>query len=100
MITDTDIKKMKKVFTTKDELPRSIREEFEAQKPEWVRVITENVTKALGDKIDLMYLKLDKFIGDIKDKREVQEIHQGDHDRMNTRLERLEKKTSLPPLVD
>ncbi len=100
MITDADIQKMKKVFATKDDLPRSLREELEAQKPEWVRVITETVTKALGDKIDLMYVKLDKFIGDIKDKREVQEMHQGDHDRMSTRLDRLEKKTNLSPFVD
>ncbi len=109
MITEADIKKMQKVFATKDDLkrfatkddlPRSIREELEAQKPEWVRVISETVTKALGDKLDKHYVLLDKTFGEVKSMREVQEIHQGDHDRMNNRLERLEKKVNLPPFVD
>lgn len=100
MITDTDIKKMKKVFATKDDLKSSIRQELVAQKPEWVREITESITNALGKKIDKMYVKLDKFIGDIETKRTEQTLHDGNHQVIDRRLTRLEKHNKLLPFVD
>lgn len=91
---------MKKVFATKNDLPRSIREELEAQKPEWVRVISERVTKDIGDKLDKHYVLLDKTFGEVKAMRETQQMHHGDHNRIDSRLDRLEKKANLPPFVD
>lgn len=51
-------------------LRHTIREELELVKPDWIREITDAVTHAVGDKIDKMYVKLDKFIGEIKARRE------------------------------
>ena len=52
------------------------------------------------DKFDKVMQKLDKFVGDIEAKRETQELHQSQHDRADKRLERVENKLHLPPLVD
>lgn len=100
MLDDSDIKKMTKVFATKHDLSRIIRDELEAQKPEWVRVIVETVTKILGDKIDKMYTKLDTFIGEIKARREEQTLHQGQHHQIEERLSRVEKKIRFSSIAD
>lgn len=52
------------------------------------------------DKLDLINEKLDTFIGEIKTKREEQTLHSGNHDRIDKRLERLEKNANLLPLAD
>ncbi len=51
-------------------------------------------------KFDQVMEKLDKFVGEIQTKRQEQIMHQGNHDRVDNRLERLEKKVNLPPFVD
>lgn len=108
-ITDADVTKLKKTFATKDDLKRfatkdelgqRIRHELEAQKPEWVCEITDAVVHALGDKIDKMYVKLDKFIGEIQTRRTEDKLHTKDHDRVHKRLDRVEKHAGLPPYVD
>lgn len=91
---------MKKKSKKIDDTRQSIRDELNAQKPEWVREITESVAKALGEKIDKIYVKLDKFIGEMKAFREGQELHQGQHDQVDARLTRVEKKLNLPAIVD
>ena len=90
-VTKKDLKKALRNHPTHVDFRRSIREELELQKPEWV----EAITKAVSEKIDRMYEKLDAFIGDIKDKRDVQELHDEDHVTMNHRLEALEKRVGL-----
>lgn len=108
MITDTDVKKiktgLKDTFVSKPELKQvvrdEVRDELSLQKPEWIREITESVTKALGEKIDKMYIKLDLFIGEIRTRREEQTLHDGSHQRIDKRLARLEKDTHLPPFAD
>lgn len=40
--------------------------------------------------------KLDKFVGDIEDKREEQTLHDNDHQRIDQRLNRVEKHLNLP----
>jgi len=55
----------------------------------------ETITKI--DKIDT---RLDTFIGEIKTKREEQTLHDGDHQRIDKRITRLEKNAHLVPLVD
>jgi len=47
-----------------------------------------------------MNTKLDAFIGDIKAKREEQELHTNSHDRLDARVTRLEKNAKLLPLAD
>lgn len=49
-------------------------------------------------KLDAMNTKLDAFIGEIKTKRQVQEIHQHQHDVIDERIERVEKKLRLSPI--
>lgn len=47
-----------------------------------------------------IFEKLDKFLGDIKAKREEQTLHTGDHQRIDLRISRLEKHVKLMPLAD
>ena len=81
-------------------LAQTVRGELDAVKDDWIRQITDSVVKALGEKIDKMYVKLDKFVGDIQDKRQAQELHQGDHDQLDRRVSRVEKKLNFSPLAD
>ena len=69
-------------------------------KSEFLPSLAKAVQDGLSKKLDNISTKLDKFVGDIEDKREAQELHQGQHDTANRRLTRLEKKLSLPPLAD
>lgn len=52
------------------------------------------------EKYDNVMKKLDTFIGEVKARREEQTLHAGDHDRIDRRVSRVEKKLNLPPLVD
>ena len=69
MVTDADVNKIKEglkdTLVTKQDVREivrdEVRDELALQKPEWVREITESVKKALGEKIDKMYVKLDTF---------------------------------------
>lgn len=88
---------MKKKHLIVDKTRLSVRDELNAQKPEWVREITESVTHALGDKIDKMYTKLDTFIGEIKVKREEQQLHSGQHKTIDDRLDTIEKHVGISP---
>lgn len=105
MITDADVKKLKAVFVSKDDLKspsihdqlkKTVRDELDAVKPDCVREITDSVTTALGDKIDKMYVKLDSFIGEIKTRREEDTLHTKQHDDITDRLKTVEKKLGLP----
>lgn len=85
-------------FVTKDGVRDVVREELNAVESDWIRKITDSVTKALGEKIDKMYVKLDTFIGEIKARRAEQDLHQGQHDKIAQRLDRLDSHTGLSPL--
>lgn len=88
---------MKKKKSLSDPVRVAIGAELEAQKPEWVREITESITHALGDKIDKMYVKLDTFIGEIKARREEQTLHSDQHKTVNDRLDVVEKHVGISP---
>ena len=49
-------------------------------------------TKAHFDK------RMDELMGEVQAMRDEQTLHQGQHDEINDRLDRLEKHTNLPPL--
>jgi len=51
-------------------------------------------------KYDKVMEKLDKFVGDMKYKREAQELHTGDHQRIDKRVTRVESHLNLPPFAD
>lgn len=89
--TKDDLKR----FATKDDLPSAIRKELNAQKPELVREITESVTSSLSAKIDLMYEKLDSFIGEIKARREEDTLHTKTREEINDRLNTIEHKLDI-----
>ncbi|MEK7544079.1 MAG: hypothetical protein AAB557_04375 [Patescibacteria group bacterium] len=84
-----------KAFATKDDTKSFIREELVRNEPELIRKITDNVKEALGEKIDKMYIKLDSFIGDIKARREEQDIHSLDHSRIHDRFERIDQHLGI-----
>jgi len=52
------------------------------------------------DKMDEISAKLDTFVGEIKNTREVQELHTKDHARITKRFERIEKHIRISPLTD
>ncbi len=69
-------------------------------KDEFLPVLAQEVKNKIKGDLDAISGKLDKFIGDIQDKRKVQEFHQNQHDRVDRRIDRLENKLNLPPFAD
>ena len=69
-------------------------------KSEFLPDLAEAVERRLKNKLDDIGTKLDKFVGDIKSKREEQILHQAQHGRVDGRLTRVEEKLSLPPVAD
>ncbi len=69
-------------------------------KSEFLRDLIEIVKKELGSKIDAMNTKLDTFIDEIKARREEQTLHQGQHQRIEDRLSRVEKKIGFSSVAD
>ncbi len=65
-------------------------------KSELVPALAEAVQKKLEKKLDDISIKLDKFTGDIKAKREEQTIHQGKHEDLEERVDTIEKRLHLP----
>lgn len=47
-------------------------------------------------RLDEVSIKLDKFVGDIKTKREEQTLHQGKHEEIEERVSVIEKHLHLP----
>ncbi|KKR02425.1 MAG: hypothetical protein UU25_C0010G0002 [Microgenomates group bacterium GW2011_GWB1_40_9] len=50
--------------------------------------------------LDKILMSVDKMAGDFQKYRDEQELHVGIHDRLNTRVTRLEKHARLIPLAD
>lgn len=69
-------------------------------KVEFLPSLAEEVEKRLRKKLDHIATTLDTLAGDIKDKREAQELHTGDHARIDKRITHFEKHTHLPQFVD
>lgn len=63
MITDVDIKKMKPVFVTKDDLKKELKT---LTKYIETKFATKEALKALDSKVDSGFLEVIKFIGEIK----------------------------------
>jgi maltodextrin utilization protein YvdJ len=62
--------------------------------------LADTVKDKLKDKLDEISTKLDKFVGDVKTKREEQTLHNGDHQRIDKRVTRIESHLHLQSLVD
>ena len=69
-------------------------------KSEFIPELADAVQKRIESKLDDVSTKLDKFVGDIKTKREEQALHDENHERVDKRISRLEKTTHLPPYAD
>jgi hypothetical protein len=78
MITDKDVTKLKVTFVTKDEFNKSTADNHK--------------------KLDEIIEKLDGLAGGIQDKRDEQTLHQGQHDEISERLDRVDEKLGLEPL--
>jgi hypothetical protein len=78
---------MKIVFATHDDVKKIIDQE-----------LSEKI-KFLPSKDDL-FTRMDKLSGEIQKVRDEQVLHQGQHDQVDTRLSRVEKKLHLVPIVD
>lgn len=86
MITDADVKKLKKVFTTKDALKR---------------LATKDDLKTYATKSDMISFK-DEILHEIKGLREEVTLVIGYKDQIEDidfRVERLEKFTKIPPVT-
>ena len=49
------------------------------------------------EKYNKVMEKLDSFVGDIKSKREEQDLHSGQHQTINNRLDTIEKTVGISP---
>jgi len=81
---------------TRSDVRQIVREELDLAFPDW----SEKIITKLGEKIDKMYVKLDKFIGDIQTKRTEQKLHAGQHRKITDRLDIVEKKLHIIPVSD
>ncbi|MBI5619972.1 hypothetical protein HY950_03350 [Candidatus Gottesmanbacteria bacterium] len=84
------INAMKLVFPTREEVRQMVKDE----------------TKHLPSKDDF-FTRMDKLSGEIQKVRDEQTLHQGQHDEINTKLERHDKRIlrtehalKLPPFAD
>ncbi|MDO8715892.1 MAG: hypothetical protein Q7J73_03670 [Dehalococcoidales bacterium] len=99
MITNDDIKKLKGVFATKQDLKRFATKD-DLSKVKVALVVTQHELNgkigALGqkfdDKFDQVIVKLDAVYGELRDFRQEQVMHQPKHDRIDRRLEKLEAR--------
>ncbi len=64
-------------------------------KSEFLPDLAEAVEHRLKDKLDKIYTLVDKFAGDVEDKRDTQELHAKDHSRISDRLHDLEKHAGI-----
>lgn len=69
-------------------------------KSEFIPSVADAVQKRIEQKLDDVSTKLDKFVGEIQKSREEQELHTNTHDRLDTRVTRLEKHAKLLPLAN
>lgn len=64
---------------------------------EFLPKLARKVKEELADKLNDISTKLDKFVGDIEDKREAQELHAHDHSKISDRFEKIEKHIGISP---
>ena len=99
MITDADIKKMKTVFATKEDL-KQLSDKFET------KFSTKEELKALDSKVDLGFAEIIKYIGETRDeiitllskqiddfRQEMRDINRNNQSTLNdygSRINRLE----------
>ncbi len=65
-------------------------------KSELVPALIDGVRKSLEKKLDDINTKLDKFVGEIRAKREEQTLHEGKHEDIENRVATIEKHLHLP----
>ena len=76
MLTTKDIQKLKVLFASKQDLRQEI----------------EGLETRFDKKFDKVINKLDAVYGEVKDMRQEQKFHLGQHNRINEQLEKLEAK--------
>lgn len=84
MITDADVKKLKKEFATKEDL---LRTKFELE--DGIGKIEENM--ATRDDFRRVMTVLDKVLKEVLAMRQEQTMHVEDHRRIGARLDAIEK---------
>lgn len=65
-------------------------------KSEFIPAVSTAVRKGLEKKLDDISTKLDKFVGDIKTKREEQTLHERRHEEIEERVTTIEKHLHIP----
>jgi predicted nuclease with TOPRIM domain len=89
MITDNDVNKLKTIFATKDDLKAF------ATKDDLKAFATKDDLKTSHEKV---MDKLDVIAKELQDFRDEQTLHQGQHDEINERLDRIDEKLGFDPL--
>lgn len=87
MITDGDVRKLKTIFATKDEVKMVVDAAISAQN----EVIDEKLTQFRSDIVD----KLDQVIGELKTNREEREVMTYQVINHKDRIEKIEKTLEL-----
>jgi len=81
-------------------LPMLTKTDIDWLESQYLPKLADKIKEALSDKLDPISTKLDAFVGDIKDKRSEQTLHDGDHQRIDKRVGRIESHLHLPPFAD
>lgn len=81
----------------KQKLPTLTYPDIQWLEDEFLPKLANKVKEELSGKLDDISKKLDSFVGDIKDKREVQELHAKQHSTINDRLDIVEKHIGISP---
>ncbi len=90
----SDIQGIKQTMATKKHVEDRIRQSTAAQTEELKLFIDDTFRKFKNE----ILTALDPVAGELNTFREEQTIHQGQHDRIDTRLDRVEKHVGLPPI--
>lgn len=69
-----------------------VKKELKNAMPAWAQKIIQETTQAMANYKDEVMTKLDKFIGEVKARREEQTLHQGQHDEIGETLESFDKR--------
>lgn len=93
MITDEDVKKLKKVFATKDQLQavnNRLADAIVANQTE-LREFKEEVRESFVQNTSRIFEAIDSFASEIENHRENEVFHNHKHDRITQRLDQIEK---------
>ena len=84
------------IYYDQMDVKKIVRDELERAKPDWIKDITEEVTKIVAEKFDKVMTVLDRFVGLYKKTDETQTLQGGQMDKLFERMGKLEQRFKHP----